>query len=108
MTRQINRFTDERHIFGLETFAHHVGRFEVHLSGEFAQTVHNAVAGDVDPVRQRYGVQGPTNESSTAARAHGLRDLSVRRHLAGRNRAHDVVDPFIEVHDPSYDRNFGA
>lgn len=88
---------DEPDALGLEALAHHEGGLEMHLSRELAETINHTVTWDVEPVAVSHGVECPSHEPRTAARADGSSDMSVRGNLPLRDGTHDVVDALVDV-----------
>ena len=82
---------------GLEALPHYVGGLEMHFPGEFAEAIHHAMAGDVDPVAVRHGVQGPADEPGAPAGSNRRGDVSVGGDLPPWDCTDDVVDALVDV-----------
>lgn len=97
MLAHINGFAQKPDTFGFEAFPHDVGGLEVHLPRELAEAIHHAMAGDIDPVAMRYGVQGPPDEPCAPTGSNCCCDVPIGGHRTMRDSTYDVVNAVVDV-----------
>lgn len=98
MSLHIHAVIHKGDAFGLQTFAHQVGRGKVHTSGKGAEAVHHAVCRHVGGTRvMRNGIHGKPHQTRRRARTKVGRYVSVRGNLAIRDPPHHVVHAPKEV-----------